>query len=240
MGTHDVQQVCLNGHQITDSYYRSPKFRRKYCSTCGAETIHQCPTCNAEIKGDYNVEGVVAVGFQTAVPTHCENCGKPFPWTKVNKKVDKKNIETKRTNNLKFDKKVTFKWLWENIPASLWFKFASILIFIFTLGLYASALPIAKNILKKIPGYKVDLVLSKDTQKDIQNQINSLINSHNERLDKLQVQLLEEEKLGGDHNLIPSYREYHQKAAQRIRDIIKSENDNFQSEIKALKVFLGE
>ena len=81
MGSHDVQQICLNGHQITDSFYHSPEFRRKFCSTCGAETIHKCPKCNAEIKGDYHVEGVVVLGGSTSVPTHCENCGNTFPWT---------------------------------------------------------------------------------------------------------------------------------------------------------------
>jgi hypothetical protein len=81
MGYHDTQQVCLNGHQITDNYHRSLEFRRKFCATCGAETIHKCPNCGHEIRGDYHVDGVVAIGFPTAVPTHCENCGTPFPWT---------------------------------------------------------------------------------------------------------------------------------------------------------------
>lgn len=81
MGYHDTQQVCLNGHQITDNYHRSSEFRRKFCATCGAETIHKCPKCEHEIRGDYHVKGVVAIGFSTAVPTHCENCGTPFPWT---------------------------------------------------------------------------------------------------------------------------------------------------------------
>lgn len=82
MGYHDVQQVCLNGHQITDKYNSSPQFRRKFCAECGAETIHRCPECNSEIPGDYHADGVVAIGFPTPVPTHCENCGKLFPWSK--------------------------------------------------------------------------------------------------------------------------------------------------------------
>lgn len=83
MGQHDAQQVCLNGHQITDNYHRSPEFRKKFCSTCGAETIHRCPGCNHEIPGDYHVQGVIAIGFGTPVPTHCENCGSSFPWTAI-------------------------------------------------------------------------------------------------------------------------------------------------------------
>src|SRR5690606_7454367 len=77
----------MNGHQITDSYHRSPEFRRKHCSKCGAETIHQCQACGFDIRGDYHVEGVFAVGFRTPVPTHCENCGKPFPWLEKKKQL---------------------------------------------------------------------------------------------------------------------------------------------------------
>lgn len=82
MGYYDTQQVCLNGHQTTDNFHRSPEFRKKFCQTCGAETIHQCPKCNNEIRGDYHVDGIAVIGgFRTPVPTHCENCGAAFPWT---------------------------------------------------------------------------------------------------------------------------------------------------------------
>lgn len=81
MGYYDVQQVCLNGHQITDRYNGSPEFRKKFCDECGEKTIYQCENCNKPIKGDYRVEDFIAAG-QAAVPTHCENCGEPFPWTR--------------------------------------------------------------------------------------------------------------------------------------------------------------
>lgn len=81
MGFHDAQQVCINGHQITDNYHRSPEFRRSFCHNCGAKTIHQCPSCGNDIKGDYHVNGVVAIGFPTTpVPKFCEKCGAQFPW----------------------------------------------------------------------------------------------------------------------------------------------------------------
>lgn len=82
MGYHDVQQVCLKGHQITDRFNSSPQFRRNFCSKCGEKTIHQCPACSAPIPGDYHADGVVAIGFSTPVPSHCENCGEAFLWTK--------------------------------------------------------------------------------------------------------------------------------------------------------------
>ena len=80
MGSYDAQQVCLNGQQVTDSYYRSPEFRAKHCRRCSAPTTYQCPSCHTDIKGDYHVEGVAAIGFSTPVPTHCESCGSSFPW----------------------------------------------------------------------------------------------------------------------------------------------------------------
>src|SRR5690606_9266011 len=83
-----VQQVCLNGHQITDSYNRSPEFRRKHCEKCGAATLHKCQSCSSPIKGDYHVEGVITIGRSTPVPRFCENCGKPFPWSDLVKSGD--------------------------------------------------------------------------------------------------------------------------------------------------------
>jgi hypothetical protein len=87
MGQYDIQQVCLNGHQITDRYGSAPQFRRSYCPTCGASTIHACPACNTPIKGDYDVPGVVAIGFKTRVPPFCDNCGNPFPWAEKLKRT---------------------------------------------------------------------------------------------------------------------------------------------------------
>ena len=80
MGSYDIQQVCLNGHQITDSYNQFPQFQKNFCDKCGELTIHQCPSCKHPIKGFYQVDGVLTTS-QTAVPSHCENCGRPYPWS---------------------------------------------------------------------------------------------------------------------------------------------------------------
>ncbi len=79
MGIYDTQQVCLNGHQITECYNRYPQHRKDYCEKCGAQTIFKCPGCSTEIKGDYHVDGVIG-SSRTNVPDFCEKCGKPFPW----------------------------------------------------------------------------------------------------------------------------------------------------------------
>jgi hypothetical protein len=82
MGWHDTAQICTNGHVINDTMQRSPELGLKFCKKCGAPTITRCPTCNADIQGDYHVEGVVSIGFDMMVaPTFCHNCGKPYPWT---------------------------------------------------------------------------------------------------------------------------------------------------------------
>ena len=83
--SYDIQQVCENGHQITGCYNISTDERQKFCQECGAPTIMACPECNAGIQGDridtgwdretYSVESA-------DVPSHCGNCGKPYPWTK--------------------------------------------------------------------------------------------------------------------------------------------------------------
>ena len=81
MGTYDAQQVCLNGHQVTDSYNRRPEFRSAFCKQCGAATIHACQACGVAIRGDYDAPGVVVIGSETSVPKFCHACGQPYPWT---------------------------------------------------------------------------------------------------------------------------------------------------------------
>ncbi|WP_313452003.1 DUF2321 domain-containing protein [Brevundimonas sp.] len=81
MGYYDQMQVCLNGHQITDRAREYAHHRAKHCKTCGAATIDSCTRCNAPIKGDYVVEGVLSIGgYPTPIPNYCENCGGAFPW----------------------------------------------------------------------------------------------------------------------------------------------------------------
>jgi hypothetical protein len=102
LGQYDTQQVCVNGHQVTDTYHRYPEFRATHCEQCGAPTIHQCPACNKEIKGDYHVDGVF-VDSSAPVPTHCEACGAAFPWAgKIKKNGPKDPEELLETICLRF------------------------------------------------------------------------------------------------------------------------------------------
>lgn len=97
---YDIQQVCLNGHQITDRYNSSPVFRKNFCNKCGSGTIHQCLKCKHPIKGNYEVEDVIVIGHTTPVPSHCENCGSPYPWTKAEKSSTNNFVVTSDEGNL--------------------------------------------------------------------------------------------------------------------------------------------
>ena len=80
MGHYETLQVCVNGHPITDTYESSPERREERCTECGAETIIECPHCGTRIRGDYKVEGVVAMTGITEPNEFCHACGEPYPW----------------------------------------------------------------------------------------------------------------------------------------------------------------
>ena len=73
---HDVAQVCLNGHKINQYSRTSPTYNAKFCAKCGASVIDRC-VCGGEIRG--GIVGRLVGGFE--VPSFCQHCGKPFPWT---------------------------------------------------------------------------------------------------------------------------------------------------------------
>ena len=88
MGYYDAQQACLNGHQVTVSYHRFPTGRKPFCPQCGEKTIFQCQNCGKEIRGDYHSDDDIFIGGPPVeVPSHCEYCGKPYPWTEKKAKI---------------------------------------------------------------------------------------------------------------------------------------------------------
>lgn len=81
MGYYLTAQACLNGHQITGDASKG-EFTENFCSRCGAETLTQCPTCKANIRGYYHdPEGMVLSIPSWDLPSYCVKCGKEFPWT---------------------------------------------------------------------------------------------------------------------------------------------------------------
>lgn len=66
--------ICEGGHKVTGFAERlSPT--PAFCERCGAATMSKCKTCDAQIPGD----SPMILG-STPTPSHCHNCGKPYPW----------------------------------------------------------------------------------------------------------------------------------------------------------------
>lgn len=86
MGEYGVMQVCLNGHQITDSFNKNPELRRNYCDKCGENTIASCPKCKTPIRGRYWTEGVIDL-TETPIPGYCHDCGESYPWVKTRPEI---------------------------------------------------------------------------------------------------------------------------------------------------------
>ena len=77
---YDLAQICENGHVANSRARDYPVSNRAHCDKCGARTITTCPACATEIRGEYQVPGVISFDEYTA-PAFCFECGKPFPWT---------------------------------------------------------------------------------------------------------------------------------------------------------------
>lgn len=81
MGTYRTAQICLNGHCVTTSLERNSELSARFCKDCGSETISQCPSCKANIRGYFEVPGVITLSSSYRPPAYCYACGEPFPWT---------------------------------------------------------------------------------------------------------------------------------------------------------------
>lgn len=75
----DTALICKNGHVITDGLKMYPELRTKFCRKCGEATISQCPKCGTDIRGRYNVPGLL--DYLSPAPAHCHECGAAYPWT---------------------------------------------------------------------------------------------------------------------------------------------------------------
>jgi REase_DpnII-MboI/Uncharacterized protein conserved in bacteria (DUF2321) len=78
--THDVMQVCRNGHVITDRLLSAPDQGELHCDRCGAATVSRCLTCGQELPGALLLPGPVPIG-KPQPPQYCSLCGASFPWT---------------------------------------------------------------------------------------------------------------------------------------------------------------
>ena len=71
--------VCIKGHVASEGIELGPP-EGKFCSSCGAAVISNCPTCKAPIRGYYHVAGILSTAPYHP-PAHCADCGAAFPWT---------------------------------------------------------------------------------------------------------------------------------------------------------------
>lgn len=77
---YDVQEVCLNGHLITNYAQSQPESRRAHCSGCGEKTISACLSCSANLRGYHHMPGVFHLGSEN-IDRFCDSCGALMPWT---------------------------------------------------------------------------------------------------------------------------------------------------------------
>jgi hypothetical protein len=86
---YDVQQICLNGHQITAYYHQHPNDRETFCGICGEKTTYTCQKCNKEIQGGELIwSNGVLVPFSATIPEFCRYCRAAFPWTERTKELE--------------------------------------------------------------------------------------------------------------------------------------------------------
>jgi hypothetical protein len=93
-GSHDIAQICLNGHLITTSINYQSELNKEYCNICGAKTLTKCIYCDAPIKGQYWITKISFVKnepysynpYPYTIPDYCEKCGKRYPWA-LKKKI---------------------------------------------------------------------------------------------------------------------------------------------------------
>lgn len=99
MGRIERALVCLNGHVINHRSETEPQHNQKRCAKCGEETISQCPSCNAIIKGFYIPKDVFFENLHSIpIGAYCDECGKPYPWTEKKIQAAKELIDL--TNEL--------------------------------------------------------------------------------------------------------------------------------------------
>jgi hypothetical protein len=96
-------QICLRGH-VQNGGTRVVT-AEKYCD-CGAETVHQCPSCHNNIKGAFRSYGDWRERGNP--PMGCLKCGKPYPWTqaavqKVNEVIDQSVLSASEKQEAKTD-----------------------------------------------------------------------------------------------------------------------------------------
>jgi hypothetical protein len=81
---YEGQQICMNGHLITNYATTHPEDRKNFCPECGKSTVMSCAHCNAPLRGEeIDPEVFFLGGFGFSPPAYCHQCGVPYPWTQT-------------------------------------------------------------------------------------------------------------------------------------------------------------
>ena len=103
---YDTAQICISGHVANWMSKSHPENNKKFCDKCGAQTIINCPKCNAPIRGYYHethgaYEEIDTMVNEISNPPpetildyskprgFCPDCGKAYPWTEAKLKAAK-------------------------------------------------------------------------------------------------------------------------------------------------------
>lgn len=79
--------------------------RLRFCPKCSAESIMDCPHCEAPIEYDDEVPG--------ERPSYCSSCGQPFPWTEAT--LTKAKKFTDQQDALTIEEKEVLKGVYEDL-----------------------------------------------------------------------------------------------------------------------------
>src|ERR1035437_5184519 len=80
-GRYDVAQICSNGHVVNTYAIAFSQHNSNFCPKCGAATMMKRPGCGTQIRGQYDVPGIVSLSSSYKEPGFCHACGQPYPWT---------------------------------------------------------------------------------------------------------------------------------------------------------------
>lgn len=234
---HDVQQVCLRGHQITDLYHADPSSRRARCPECGAQTLTECPHCHKPIRGGTVGDPVLGGPEVASVPAHCEFCGASFPWAQYDSAgMDHLPVETPSLTRQEWPERITIIWLLHNMPIQMWLTIVGAFVAAFLGGTAVGT----TNLVRELRGLPPCADHSKPrgqgllAQTSIAAAFATAEHNHSKRLSTLLQTILEEEKAAA----VAPYtylRDRHLEAAKRLRDDLENQTRAFETTVSGLK-----
>jgi hypothetical protein len=93
---------------------------------------------------------------------------------------------------------------------------------------------VLRKVFLHIPGYQSKYDMPAQTAANLETEIHKLTDAHNMRLEKIQSQIVLEEKVAAE-KVFPSERDPHLEAAKRLRDDLEKENQTFPSKVNSIR-----